>query len=123
MSVAYHEPHRQALGFLNAHHPGLARTIRPGLRPEARARRSGRRHRARREVALSKKKSQPLWVWKAWDRASGKLVDWECGGRDKVTCERLIERLKRWRTRLFCAGRLHGLRCAVARRTALYGQG
>ena len=30
-------------------------------------------------------------------------MDWECGGRDKVTCERLIERLRRWRTRLFCA--------------------
>jgi insertion element IS1 protein InsB len=30
-------------------------------------------------------------------------VDWECGGRDKATCERLLERLKRWRTRLYCA--------------------
>jgi insertion element IS1 protein InsB len=29
-------------------------------------------------------------------------VDWECGGRDKATCERLIERLTRWRTRLYC---------------------
>jgi insertion element IS1 protein InsB len=29
-------------------------------------------------------------------------VDWECGGRDKATCERLIERLKRWGTRLYC---------------------
>ena len=48
------------------------------------------------------KKSQPLWIWKAWDRATGQLVDWECGGRDKATCERLIERLKRWRTRLYC---------------------
>jgi insertion element IS1 protein InsB len=48
------------------------------------------------------KKSQPLWIWKAWDRASGQLVDWECGGRDKVTCERLIERLKLWQTRLYC---------------------
>src|SRR5215217_910726 len=28
------------------------------------------------------KKSEPLWIWKAWDRASGQLVDWECGGRD-----------------------------------------
>ena len=46
------------------------------------------------------KKSQPLWIWKAWDRASGQLVD--CGGRDKATCEGLIERLKRWRTRLYC---------------------
>src|SRR3954464_10445541 len=27
-----------------------------------------------------KKKSETLWVWKAWDRASGQLVDWECGG-------------------------------------------
>jgi insertion element IS1 protein InsB len=30
-------------------------------------------------------------------------VDWECGGRDKITCERLIERLRRWRPRLSCA--------------------
>ncbi len=30
-------------------------------------------------------------------------MDWECGGRDKVTCERLIKRLTRWRTRLYCA--------------------
>ena len=29
-------------------------------------------------------------------------MDWECGGRDKATCERLLERLKRWRTRLYC---------------------
>src|SRR3982750_1006082 len=42
-------------------------------------------------------------VWKAWDRATGQLVDWECGGRDKITCERLIKRLTRWRTRLYCA--------------------
>ena len=30
-------------------------------------------------------------------------MDWECGGRDKVTCERLLERLTRWRTRLYGA--------------------
>ena len=30
-------------------------------------------------------------------------MDWECGDRDKATCERLIKRLKRWRTRLYCA--------------------
>ncbi len=29
-------------------------------------------------------------------------MDGECGGRDKATGERLIERLKRWRTRLYC---------------------
>jgi insertion element IS1 protein InsB len=29
-------------------------------------------------------------------------VDWECGGRDAGTGQRLIARLKRWRTRLYC---------------------
>ena len=29
-------------------------------------------------------------------------MDWECGGRDKATCERLIQRLARWRPRLYC---------------------
>src|SRR5829696_5757089 len=68
------EPHRQVTRRLDTHHPGLAGAIRPGLRPEARARRSGRGDRAGRDVALSEKKSEPLWVWKAWDRASGQLV-------------------------------------------------
>src|SRR5215210_4858534 len=70
----------------------LARAIRSSLRAQARAGRSGRGDPARRDVALSEKKSEPLWIWKAWDRASGQLVDWECGGRDKATCERLIKR-------------------------------
>src|SRR5215216_2309948 len=100
---AVDEPHRQAAGRLHTHHPGLAGAVRPGLRPEARARRSGRGDRARRDVALSEKKSEPLWIWKAWDRATGRLVDGECGGRDKATCERLIARLTRWRTRLYWA--------------------
>ena len=30
-------------------------------------------------------------------------MDWECGGRDAATAQRLIERLKGWRTRLYCA--------------------
>ena len=30
-------------------------------------------------------------------------MDWECGGRDAATAKRLIKRLKRWRTRLYCA--------------------
>src|SRR3954467_13619411 len=97
------EPHRQAARRLHTHHPGLAGAVRGRLPPEARAGRTSGGDRARRDVALLEKKSEPLWIWKAWDRATGQLVDWECGGRDKVTCERLIERLRRWRTRLFCA--------------------
>ena len=30
-------------------------------------------------------------------------MDWECGGRDAATANRLIERLNRWRTRLYGA--------------------
>ena len=42
-------------------------------------------------------------MWKARDRATGRLIDWELGGRDKATCERLLGRLERWRVRLYCA--------------------
>ena len=54
-------------------------------------------------MALSKKKANKLWVWKARDRATGRVVDWACGGRDKATCERLLERLERGGVRLDCA--------------------
>ena len=30
-------------------------------------------------------------------------MDWGCGGRDAATAQRLIARLKGWRTRLYCA--------------------
>ena len=43
-----------------------------------------------------------LWVWKARDRASGRVVDWECGGRDTGTLTRLLERVERWNPRLYC---------------------
>src|SRR3712207_671045 len=49
-----------------------------------------------------KKKSCKLWVWKAWDRASGRLVDWGCGGRDHATCQRLLKRVSRFQARLYC---------------------
>src|SRR5215213_6540020 len=91
------EPHRPAAGCLDPHHPGLAGAGRGRLPAKARAGRPRGGDRAGRDVALSEKKSEPLWIWKAWDRASGQLVDWECGDRDKATCERLLERLTRWR--------------------------
>jgi insertion element IS1 protein InsB len=30
-------------------------------------------------------------------------VDWECGGGDRATLTRLLDRLKRWKARLYCA--------------------
>jgi insertion element IS1 protein InsB len=54
------------------------------------------------QLCRSRKKTNKLWIWKAWDRASGRLVDWECGGRDAATLERLLGRVKRWNPRLYC---------------------
>jgi insertion element IS1 protein InsB len=34
-----------------------------------------------------------LWIWKALDRETGQLLDWECGRRDKATLKKLINRL------------------------------
>ena len=48
------------------------------------------------------KKSRKLWIWKAFERGTGRLIDWECGERDQATLERLLERLERWGVRLFC---------------------
>ena len=46
--------------------------------------------------------AQKLWIWKACERDDGRLIDWECGNRDKATFRRLYERLQRWNARLFC---------------------
>src|SRR5918994_275271 len=47
------------------------------------------------------RKDNKVWIWKAYDRATGRLVDWECGDRDERTW--LFERLSRWKVRLFCS--------------------
>jgi insertion element IS1 protein InsB len=53
-------------------------------------------------VALRRKKTRKLWIWKALERATGRLIDWECGGRDEATLDRLLGRLEPWDVRLFC---------------------
>src|SRR4051812_8911081 len=96
-------PHRQAAGRVHPQRDDLDRAVRRSLRAKARAGGPCRRGRAGRDVALSKKKAGKLRVWKARDRATGRLLDWELGGRDRATLERLLERLKRWGVRLYCA--------------------
>src|SRR3954469_2212478 len=48
------------------------------------------------------KKKNKLWIWLAFDRSGQRLVDWECGGRDAATLNRLLERLKPWSVTLYC---------------------
>ena len=43
------------------------------------------------------KSKNKLWIWKAYRRETGELIDWECGGRDKATLSKLMERLSRWK--------------------------
>jgi len=47
-------------------------------------------------------KSHKVWIWKAYNRETGKLIDWECGRRDAETFGRLLARLQRWKIRLYC---------------------
>jgi insertion element IS1 protein InsB len=49
------------------------------------------------------RKDNKVWIWKAYDRVTGRLIDWECGDRDERTFRRLFERLGRWKVRLFCS--------------------
>ena len=43
-----------------------------------------------------------VWVWKAYCRDTGQLIDWELGGRDANTFERLKARLDKWKVMLIC---------------------
>ncbi len=48
------------------------------------------------------RKDNKLWIWLAFCRDSGQLVDWQCGDRDRHTLDRLLKRLVTWKVRLYC---------------------
>jgi IS1 family transposase len=43
-----------------------------------------------------------LWIWKALDRDTGQLLDWECGRRDKATLKKRVDRLAQWDVQMYC---------------------
>ena len=53
-------------------------------------------------MALLGGKKSKLWIWKAYHRDTGKLVDWECGHRDERTGGELITRLEWWDVETYC---------------------
>jgi IS1 family transposase len=65
-------------------------------------RREGHRPRSRRDVALPQKTRHKLWIWKALDRDTGRLLDWECGRRDAATLKTLVDRLAPWDVTFYC---------------------
>jgi insertion element IS1 protein InsB len=93
---------RQAPGRLGAERHALGQGPRAAPLPQAGAGRARDRGRDRRGLALRPKKARKLWIWKALERGTGRLIDWECGDRDRVTLERLLARLEPWGVRLSC---------------------
>jgi len=47
----------------------------------------------RRDVALCKKKSCKLWVWRAYDPITRRTIAWVLGGRDDATCQKLLDKI------------------------------
>jgi insertion element IS1 protein InsB len=41
-------------------------------------------------------------LWKALDRDTGQLLDWECGRRDKKTLKKMVDRLAQWDVTMYC---------------------
>jgi IS1 family transposase len=49
-----------------------------------------------------RKKRCKLWIWKALDRDTGQLLDWEGGRRDKATLQKMVDRLATWDVQRYC---------------------
>src|SRR4051794_24486097 len=71
------ERDRQAPGRLGSERDALGQGPRPGALPQAGADRAGGRGRDRRGLARRPKKAGKLWIWKALERGTGRLIDWE----------------------------------------------
>jgi insertion element IS1 protein InsB len=48
-----------------------------------------------------KQKRRKLWIWKALDRDTGQLPDWECGRRDQATLKKRVDRLLPWDVKVY----------------------
>jgi IS1 family transposase/transposase-like protein len=48
------------------------------------------------------RKARKVWIWLAFCRDTGQLVDWQCGPRDQETLDQLLERLTAWNVQLYC---------------------
>ena len=44
-------------------------------------------------MALPKKKSEKLWIWRAYDPIARRTIAWVLGGRDDATCKKLLDKI------------------------------
>ena len=52
---------------------------------------------------LCSKKKNKVWVWKAYCRTTGELVDWACGNRSTQTLRKMLNRLQGLNVKVFFA--------------------
>ncbi len=44
-------------------------------------------------MAFPKKKSEKLWIWRAYDPIARRTIAWVLGGRDDATCQKLLDKI------------------------------
>jgi IS1 family transposase len=54
-------------------------------------------------VAFFAFKKNKVWVWKAYCRTTGELVDWECGNRRAQILRKMLDRLEQLEVKVFFA--------------------
>jgi len=48
-------------------------------------------------------KKNKVWIWKAYCRTTGELVDWECENRSAQTLKKMLDRLELLKVKVFFA--------------------
>jgi insertion element IS1 protein InsB len=61
--------------------------------PRSRHRCGAGHHHGRRDVAFHPKKTQKLWIWRAYDPLARRTVAWVIGRRDDATCQKLLDKI------------------------------
>ena len=56
---------------------------------------------AGRDVAFHTVKKTKCWIWKAFCRTTGELIDWECGDRSSETLWPLLARLTQYNVKVY----------------------
>ena len=54
-------------------------------------------------MAFHQVKKNKCWIWKAYCRTTGHLIDWECGDRISETLKKLLDRLEQFEVTVFFA--------------------
>jgi len=54
-------------------------------------------------VAFYQVKKNKCWIWKAYCRTTGQLIDWECGDRSSATLKNLLDRLEQFEVAMYFA--------------------